>query len=231
MPEKSKRVTKAWDNYTSRLKRLENVKVYETLKKGALKSQVFEYKKVARVRHIQIKDLDLTFSSSGEWASKVTMIENDNQTQMKPMFTHIFQSLERLSFRLIKTATNFEDIMHFLSNATLIPTLTQVEYEFLNCQISDMEVFAFAHVLAQTKSLKYFCLKVIQTPGSISEDCIEKLAGGLSKLGNISKFDVYFRRLGLHPQGIKDLGRRIESFGNIQCCCSKESIHISKKWL
>jgi len=86
---------------------------------------------------------------------------------------------------------------------------------------------AFAHGLSKVKYLKYFSFKVIQKPG-LPEDCIEQLAVVLSRLNNLS-FDVYFRRLGLHPRGIQDLGNRIEAFGNIQCCCSKESIHIYRK--
>jgi len=91
-----------------------------------------------------------------------------------------------------------------------------------------MEVLAFADGLPKAKQFKYFFLKVIQKPG-LSEECIEELAGVLAKLDNLLSFDVYFRRLGMHPQAIKDLGKRIKTFGNIQCCCSKESVYMYRR--
>jgi len=62
----------------------------------------------------------------------------------------------------------------------------------------------------------------------LSEDCIEKVASVISRLDNFSKFDLYFSKLNLHPQAIKELGKRIESSGNVRCSCSKISLHIYK---
>lgn len=106
-----------------------------------------------------------------------------------------------------------------------------------------MEIFAYAQGLPQLKQLEYFSLKVLQNP-NISEECIERFAGVISKLDNLSNFDLYFRkyknlilywvliisfRLSLPPRGILELGKRIESLSNLQCSCGKESIHIFKQ--
>jgi len=91
-----------------------------------------------------------------------------------------------------------------------------------------MEVVAYVHGLMNVKQIKYFSLKVIQN-AQISEDCIEKIANAMSRLDNLSEFDLYFRKLNLHPQAIKELGKRIEISENTYCSCSKESIHISKR--
>jgi len=56
-----------------------------------------------------------------------------------------------------------------------------------------MEIFAYAQGLPQLKQLEYFSLKVLQNP-NISEECIERFAGVISKLDNLSNFDLYFRK-------------------------------------
>ena len=79
---------------------------------------------------------------------------------------------------------------------------------------------------------------------NISEEFIERFAKVISKLENLSRFDLYFRgfsfctpchlrikicRLSLPLHDILELGNRIQSVGNVQCSCSKKSIHIFKK--
>jgi len=228
MPERSKRLMKAWENYMSRPKWLQSMKFYETLQKGALKnSNAGELKMPDKIRDPQLRSLDVTLSSAGEWANKENMTK-EKEEQILTKVLKIFQHLEKVSFHIIKTITNFEETIALFGIFALVPTLSHVEYEYLNCQISDMDVLAFAHSLTKITHLKSFSLKVIQKPG-ITEDCIEKLGSVLSKLDHLPKFDVYFRRLGFHPRAIKDLGRRIETFGNIQCSCCKESIHLYRR--
>jgi len=91
-----------------------------------------------------------------------------------------------------------------------------------------MEVIAFAHGLINLPQIKYFSLKVLQNP-NVSKECLEKFATAISRLENLSQFDLYFRRLGLRKDEILELEKRIETLPNIQCSCSKESIHIYKR--
>jgi len=228
MPEGSERLANISTNYFRRLKYLKSIKTYEALKKGALKNFGSNLNDIQKFRFQKIRDIDVTLSSAGEWASKEIMAETDKQTQLVKTVLKVFQHLERIRFCFIKKVANFEDLVHLLYLTAIVPSFSQIEYEFLNCQINDMEVFSLAHGLSKIKSLDYFALKVVQKPG-ISEDCIEKLAFVLSKLDNISKFDIYFRRLGIHPRAIQDLRNKIENFGNIQCICSKESIHMYRR--
>jgi len=212
---------------------------YETLKKGALRNNVAESessdkpflkRKVRKNSTIESKTVDIVFASAGEWANKEIkeIVDKEKQKENMEVAAQMILGLETLRIVVIKTYVNIEDIVNFFTLTTFIPTLSHFEIEYLNCQISDMEVMAFAHSLPKAKYLKYFSFKVIQKPG-LSEDCIIQLANVLSRLENLTKFDIYFRRLGFHLRAIKDLGNRIENFGNIQCCCSKESIHIYRR--
>jgi len=236
MPDKSLRFAQVSENTNQCLRLLRNRKIYETLKKGAHRSNAAETEKLEKplkIRKIRRRaspesmTLDLTFASTGEWANK-EIIDKEKLRELMKGLAAIVLGLEKFRICKIKTPSNFEDIINFLTLISYVTTLYHVEFDYLNCQLSDMEVMAFAHGLTKAKQLKYFSLKVIQKPG-LSEDCIEQLALVLSKLDNLSKFDVYFRRLGLHPQSMRDLDNRIEGFGNIQCCCSKESIHIYRR--
>jgi len=68
-----------------------------------------------------------------------------------------------------------------------------------------LEVIAYAQGFSQFKQLEYFSLKILQyiylllhllieRNPNISEECIEKFAEVVSKLDNLSNFDLYFRR-------------------------------------
>jgi len=225
MTEETLRSALAFDNCLHRLKRLEKLKIYEALQKGAIKNNDCA-EITPKARKIHARNIDMTFSSVGEWGSKG--IEKDIQMENFATLAQKVPQVERVRFQIIKTAVNYEDVLEFFEICALIPSLIHIEYELLNSQISDMEIGAIVHGLIKAPKFKYFSLKVIQKPG-ISEDCIEKFACVLSRLDNLSRFDIYFRKLGFHPQSIKDLGARIDSLENIQCSCSKESIHIFRK--
>jgi len=62
-----------------------------------------------------------------------------------------------------------------------------------SCQISDLEVIAIAQGLIKIQKLEYFSLKIIQKL-NISEECLEKFTFAISKLKNLSRFDLYFRK-------------------------------------
>jgi len=236
MPERSPRFSRVSHNANQCLRWVKNVKLYETLKKGAFRNHATQPEKPEKpVKNRKIrrniannnKTLDIVFASPGEWENKQT-IDQEKIMDFLKIIALVMLGLEKLRTLTIKKYTNFEEILNSFKIIALVPTLFHLESEYLNCQLSDMEVLAFAQGLLKAKQLKYFSLKVIQKPG-ISEDCIIELANFLSRLENLTKFDFYFRRLGFHPQAIRDLGSRIESFGNIQCCCSKESIHIYRR--
>jgi len=131
--------------------------------------------------------------------------------------------------KIIKTTFTSEDILGILTSIPTLQHLYNFEFDLVNCGVSDLDIIAFAHGLAKANKLKYFSLKIIQNSNSISEECIEKFTGVISKFDNLLQFDLYFRKLSLHPSGILNLGNRIQSFPNIQCSCSKESIHIFKR--
>jgi len=236
MPERSQRFSRVSHNTNQCLRWIKNGKLYETLKKGAFRNHAtqpeksdkpLKNRKIRRNIANKNKTLDLVFASPGEWENKEA-IDQDKVIGFLKIIALLMQGLGKLRVLAIKKSANFEDIINFFTIAALVPTLSHIESEYLNCQLSDMEVLAFASGLPKAKQLKYFSLKVIQKPG-LSEDCIIQLANVLSRLENLTQFDFYFRRLGFHSQAIRDLGSRIESFGNIQCCCSKESIHIYRR--
>jgi len=239
MPERSPRFGRVSHNANQCLKRLNNIRFYQTLKKGALRNTVAESedsdkpflkRKVRKNSTIKSKTVDIVFATAGEWANKEIkeIVDKEKQKESMKVAGQMILGLKTLRIVAIKTYINIEDIVNFFTLTTFIPTLSNFEIEYLNCQISDMEVMAFAHSLPKAIYLKYFSFKVIQKPG-LSEECIEQLAIVLSKFESLTKFDIYFRRLGLHPRAVQDLGNRIENFGNIQCCCSKESIHIYRR--
>jgi len=225
MPEPSRRLSIMESFYLSRLRLLENLQSYTTLRKGTIRDEAPQLKKNLR-KPYKIKSLDVTSSATGQWAS-MGMDKNHSLQALKQVLG-IFPHLETMKLKLIKIPSSFEGILTFFDVVSFLPNLHCLEWEFLNCHISDLEVIAFAQGLAKIQQIKYFSLKVIQNL-SISEDCIEKVACAISRLPHLSKFNLYFRKLSIHPRGILELGKRIENFGeNIQCICSKESIYIYK---
>jgi len=156
-------------------------------------------------------------------------MEKDQNVQTVKQALQIFPYLEKMRAKSIKTLVNFESFQIFFEIIPHFPKFHHLEWEFLNCQITDLEVIAFAQGLVKAQQIKYFSLKVIQNV-IISEDCIEKVACALSRINHLPKFDLYFRKLRLHPRGIIELGKRIEnSCVNTHCNCSKESIYIYKR--
>jgi len=232
----------AYNAYLS-LKWLTHFKMYETSKKGALlrHNMTDSDKPEKALKRLKVRKMrkrvtnegqtrDITLSSAGEWANREVqeMMDRGKRMELIKMGAQMLLGIEKVRFLRMKALTNFEEIVNFFTFASFLTTLSHLEVQSLNCQLSDLEVFAIADGLSKVRHLKYFSLKVFQKPG-LSEECIEQLARVLAKLDNLLNFDVYFRRLGMHPQGIKDLGNRIQSFGDIECSCSKESIHIFRR--
>jgi len=227
MPERSKKVVQAGLVSFSRLRLLENIQVYGALKKGAIKDEISQPPKWNHsIKLKRVKTINVASSVSGQWADMG--LEKDHNVQM---LIHTFKrmpQLEKMRVKSIKALLNYEDTINFFTAISQLKNFYHLECEFLNCRLSDMEVVAYVHGLMNVKQIKYFSLKVIQN-AQISEDCIEKIANAMSRLDNLSEFDLYFRKLNLHPQAIKELGKRIEISENTYCSCSKESIHISKR--
>jgi len=227
MPERSKEFRKRDSSQRSHHRYLESLKYSGLLQKGTLKNEILEKELTSKIPTFpKIKKIEAMFSIPGEWADMG--IENDFNEQLLTKIFEGFPQLQVLKLKSIKTMSNYHETLNMLAAMSTLQNIHHLEFEYLNCRISDMEVIAFAQGLMKIKQLKSFCLKVIQN-FDISEDCIEKVADVLSRLENLTKFDLYFRRLRLHPQAIIELGKRIESFGNISCSCSKESIHIYKR--
>jgi len=208
------------------LKWLESYRSFISFKKGAIANESDDLHLWKNTRGSKLKKAELCFSMCGEWSSLGT--ESDIHLEALMCIVQKLPLLQKLKMKVIKSIFNSQEILRLLTAFHTLQDFYHLEFELINCRISDLEIIAFAHGLMKAKNLKHFSLKVIQN-SNISEECIEKFAGVLSKFDHLFKFDLYFRRLRLHPQAIIELGKRIESFGNISCSCSKESIHIYKR--
>jgi len=227
MPERSKKVAQMGLVCFSKLRLLENIQVYGVLKKGAIRDEISQSPKWKdSVKLNRVKYINAASSVSGQWADMG--IEKDYNVQM---LTHTFKKipqLEKMKIKSMKALSNYEATLTFFTAISQLKNFHHLEWELLNCRVGDMEVVAYVHGLMKVKQIKYFSLKVIQNP-NISEDCLEKVAHAMSRLESLLGFDLYFRKLNLHSQAIKELGKRIETYENIHCLCSKESIHIYKR--
>jgi len=68
MPERSKSFTKKSSNAFSKLKWLEEIKSYDSLRKGTLKHEVEEDPRPPRKRRSsKIKNVEMTLPLPGEW--------------------------------------------------------------------------------------------------------------------------------------------------------------------
>jgi len=228
MPERSQKFKDTSSARFSKLKWLEKIKLYQSLKKGAIKNEVSDsnQRKPNSRRVCKLRCLEVAFSISREWSNMGT--ESDPSGQATVDFFSGQTKLQQLKIKMMKIPVNFEGILLFFPAISPSKNLHHLEWEFLNCRVTDMEIIAFAQGLTKARQLEYFSLKVIQN-SNVSEDCIEKIVEVMSKLDNLSKFDLYFRKLNLPPKGILELGKRILYLPNIDCSCSKESIHIFRK--
>jgi len=154
--------------------------------------------------------------------------EKDFDSQLKSQILRAIPLLQRMKVKLIRVPPKYEDIVNTFTAFSFLPNLRQLEIEYLNCQLKDLDMVAYVQGLSKMKQLEYFSMKVLQNP-SISEECIERFAEVSSKLDTLPSFDFYFRKLSLPPRGILELGKRIQSFPNLQVSCGKESLHILKK--
>jgi len=207
------------------LKLLESYRSFTSFKKRAIANEPDDLHLWKNTRGSKLKTADLGFSMDGEWSSLGT--ESDIHMEALMCIVQKLPLLQKLKMKVIKSIFNSQEILRLLTAVDTLRDFYHLEFELINCRISDLEIIAFAHGLMKAKSIKYFSLKVIQN-SNISEECIEKFAGVISKFDHLLKFDLYFRRLNLHPRGILDLGNRIQNFPKLQCSCSKESIHIFK---
>jgi len=66
MPERSLKFAEACFTTISRLRSLENLRNYSTLKKGAIKAEIPQ-KKPKDMRPSQIKVIDVAYSATGQW--------------------------------------------------------------------------------------------------------------------------------------------------------------------
>jgi len=67
MPERSQRFNKISSKFTSKLKFLESVKLYTTLRRGTLKNELDKHQPNHARRISNLKSVDATFSFTGEW--------------------------------------------------------------------------------------------------------------------------------------------------------------------
>ncbi len=66
MPERSHKFNQVGITSMSRLRSLENLRIYSTLKKGAIKNEE-PPKKPKNMRPYKVKVVDITFSATGQW--------------------------------------------------------------------------------------------------------------------------------------------------------------------
>jgi len=161
MPERSEQFRKRESNYRPRHPYLENLKCSGILQKGTLKNEKLDEAQTFKMpKFPRIKIIDVTYSVSGEW-SNMGIEDGFNEKVLTKLFEG-FPQLRVLKLRAIKTMSNYEDIMNMLTAISNLQNIHQLEFEYLNCRISDMEVIAFAQGLMKIKQLKSFRLKVIQ---------------------------------------------------------------------
>jgi len=226
MPERSQKSEITFE-CVAKLKSLENYKYYASFKHGDIRNELARpQRKLKWIKEFKIKNMDLSLSVPGEWENQGMESSQDDE-MLRQLFEKHTQ-LQKLSIKAIKTFTNYENLIGFMTAISAAKTLRHFGFEFLNCKIEDMHVIAFVHCITKMKQLHSFSLKVLQNP-NISEECLERVTSVLLKLENLSRFDLYFRRLNLAPQEILELGNRIQNlFGNVECACSRGSIHIYK---
>jgi len=100
MPERSERFEEISVASVFKLKYLERFKSYFALKKGAIKNEQKPEQAWKRIKEFKIKDLDISFSMSGEWANMG--MEGDRNIDL---LKHLFEKhthLQKLKIRSIK---------------------------------------------------------------------------------------------------------------------------------
>lgn len=191
MPEPSQRLSNVGSICLSRLRLLENIKIYSTLRKGAIRDEISHKPRKRSVKSSRIKSIDVAASATGQWANMG--IEMDQTVKDIKKNLEIYPCFQKMKLKSMRIPANYDSFMIFFTVVSSFPSLQHLDWEFLNCQISDMELVAIAQGLSKVKQLKDFSLKVIQN-SSISEECIEKVALVISRLENLSKLDLYFTK-------------------------------------
>jgi len=170
-------------------------------------------------------DLEFFFSTRRGWLSMSTEVDESAAKNLRMISTQ--KSLERLYLHFSGNPVTLETIQGLTSGFHQFHRLRNFGLEFLNSRMSEEEVVIFAQALPQLKALEQLSFKIIQYP-SVSEGCIYFLMCTISKLSNLKKFEIYFRRLA-SDEMVNELVKRIKALGNIECEHSKQSLYFYKK--
>jgi len=209
-----------------KLKKLESFKDYMTLKKGALSAEFFNVENMSAFPKIpRIRNLEMIYSSCKDWAQMGE--EGYFATQIMKQYISSHPSLERFKVRLIRNSFFAQDTLEFMKTFALMPHFRHLDFEFLNCSLSDDELALFFYGLTFIRQVKYVCLKVIQNV-PISIEYIERFIAMVSNMPNIEKFDFYFRKIMISRTELSQYERAFSRFQNVQCSFCPQSVHIFK---
>jgi len=171
---------------------------------------------------VHFREMDFSVVMPTGWLSMSTEVDESAVVNLKMIANQ--KSLEKLYLTFGGNPVILETLQGL---SVALPTLKYLRWlglEFLNSRMSEMEVVILAQLLPQLK-LERFILKVIQYP-NVSEECLYYLMNTISKLPNLKRFDIYFRRLTIPEEIIQELMKKIHTYEHMSCSFSNQCLHI-----
>jgi len=189
-------------------------------------------------RYPNFTEVDYHVSMPHGWLSMSTESDDGPIALMTVVGSQIY--LQKLTARFTGNPVTLETMEKLSEILPKLKYLRCLAFEFLNSRMSENEIIIFAQTLPQLKSLERLHFKAIQYP-NVSEGSIYYLISTISKLPNIKNVEIYFRRylvrifhsnslprLNIPEEIVQELLNRLQSFENIQCCHTKQSLSFTR---
>lgn len=130
-----------------------------------------------------------------------------------------------MNSEFVKYVVSTEAALAFNSVLPHFKSLKLLKLVFVSCNLTDLEVMILAEGIGKCKQIEEATFTVIQKP-EISWECYCKAAEFISKLNNLKKFDIYFRRLNVSSFEVKQIKTALEKLNNTKYILQNQSLHI-----
>jgi len=189
--------------------------------------KIFQQKSLKLPTRVKnVREIDISLSVPQGWFSMSTEVDETPLNNMKMISQ--FRNLVNISFCFSGNPITLETMQVLCEILPQFKLLKQLNLELRNSRVSETEIIQFAQTLPTLKAMEQLIFKVIQFP-NVSEGSIFYFIGTISKLNNFKKFDIYFRRIDIEKEILKEVVERVALLNNVECYHSQQSLHFKRE--
>jgi hypothetical protein len=203
-------------------------KIKRAMQKTEISNDICNFSSVQRstFNRLHIQSIDLSFGIPTGWCSMSTEVDETAMLVLRTLAWH--QELKSLKLQFTGNPAVFETMQVLGETIPKIQSLKRFSLELLNSKVTESEMFAMIQMIPNITQIEEFTFKVIQYP-NVETAWILCLISKLSQFKNFKKINLYFRRMVIDEDKMREVVNRIQGFNEMSCIPSKNSLYIYKK--